>query len=46
MVVEVDWYGYINFEFKGENGFGYDFFFFVGEIGKFLVELIFEEKNS
>ena len=28
LVVEADWPGYINFEPKGENGFGYDPLFF------------------
>ena len=31
LVVEADWPGYINFEPKGENGFGYDPLFLVGE---------------
>ena len=33
LVVEADWPGYINFEPKGENGFGYDPLFLVGETG-------------
>ena len=46
LVVEADWPGYINFEPKGENGFGYDPLFLVGETGKSSAELTFEEKNS
>ena len=38
--------GYINFEPKGENGFGYDPLFLVGETGKSSAELTLEEKNS
>ena len=46
LVVEADWPGYINFEPKGENGFGYDPLFLVGETGKSSAELTLEEKNS
>ncbi|KXT88274.1 nucleoside-triphosphate diphosphatase [Streptococcus oralis] len=46
LVVEADWPGYINFEPKGENGFGYDPLFLVGETGKSAAELTLEEKNS
>ena len=46
LVVEADWQGYINFEPKGENGFGYDPLFLVGETGKSSAELTLEEKNS
>ncbi len=44
LVVEADWPGYINFEPKGENGFGYDPLFLVGETGKSSAELTLEEK--
>lgn len=46
LVVEADWAGYINFEPKGENGFGYDPLFLVGETGKTSAELTMEEKNA
>ena len=46
LVVEADWPGYINFEPKGENGFGYDPLFLVGETGKTSAELTIEEKNK
>ena len=46
LVVEADWSGYINFEPKGENGFGYDPLFLVGETGKTSAELTMEEKNA
>ena len=46
LVVEADWPGYINFKPKGENGFGYDPLFLVGETGKSSAELTLEEKNS
>ena len=46
LVVEADWPGYINFEPKGENGFGYDPLFLVGETGKTSAELTVEEKNE
>ena len=46
LVVEADWPGYINFEPKGENGFGYDPLFLVGETGKTSAELTMEEKNA
>ena len=45
LVVEADWPGYINFEPKGENGFGYDPLFLVGETGKSAAELTLEEKK-
>ena len=45
LVVEADWPGYINFEPKGENGFGYDPLFLVGETGKSSAELTLEEKK-
>lgn len=46
LVVEADWPGYINFEPKCENGFGYDPLFLVGETGKTSAELTMEEKNA
>ncbi|KXT74216.1 Nucleoside 5-triphosphatase RdgB (dHAPTP, dITP, XTP-specific) [Streptococcus sp. DD10] len=44
LVVEADWPGYINFQPKGDNGFGYDPLFLVGETGKAAAELSLEEK--
>lgn len=44
LVVEADWPGYINFEPKGEHGFGYDPLFLVGETGRAAAELTLEEK--
>ena len=38
--------GKIIYEEKGENGFGYDPLFLVGETGKSAAELTLEEKNS
>jgi len=38
--------GYIAFEPKGENGFGYDPIFYFPELDKTMAELTFEEKNS
>ncbi|EGF15876.1 nucleoside-triphosphate diphosphatase [Streptococcus sanguinis] len=46
LVVEADWPGYIAHEPKGENGFGYDPLFLVGETGKTSAELTMEEKNA
>ena len=46
LVVEADWPGYISHEPKGENGFGYDPLFLIGETGKTSAELTIEEKNS
>lgn len=37
--------GYIGYEEKGENGFGYDPIFVVPEYGKTTAELTMEEKN-
>ncbi|MGN0507041.1 MAG: XTP/dITP diphosphatase [Lachnospiraceae bacterium] len=38
--------GYIGYESKGENGFGYDPIFVVPEFGKTTAELTMEEKNQ
>ncbi|MGT2906772.1 nucleoside-triphosphate diphosphatase [Streptococcus dentiloxodontae] len=46
LVVEADWEGYIATEPKGDNGFGYDPLFLVGETGKTSAQLLPEEKNS
>ncbi|HEM3690722.1 TPA: nucleoside-triphosphate diphosphatase [Streptococcus suis] len=46
LVVEADWDGYIGMERRGENGFGYDPLFLVGETGKTAAELSLEEKNQ
>ena len=46
LVVEADWPGYIAHGPKGENGFGYDPLFLVGETGKTSAELTIEEKNA
>ena len=46
LVVEADWPGYIAFEPKGENGFGYDPLFLIGETGKTSAQLSMEEKNQ
>lgn len=46
LVVEADWEGFIGMELRGENGFGYDPLFLVGETGKTSAELSLEEKNQ
>lgn len=46
LVVEADWPGYIAFEEKGDNGFGYDKIFLVGEGDKTSAQLLPEEKNA
>lgn len=46
LVVETDWPGYIATEAKGDNGFGYDPLFMVGETGRHAAELTAEEKNN
>ncbi len=46
LVVEADWAGYIGFAPDGENGFGYDPLFLVGETGKTAANLTLEEKNK
>lgn len=46
LVVEADWAGYIGTELKGENGFGYDPLFLVGDSNKTAAQLLPEEKND
>lgn len=46
LVVEADWNGYIATIPQGENGFGYDPLFLVGETGRTAAQLTLEEKNS
>ena len=46
LVVDADWKGYIGREPKGDNGFGYDPLFLVGNTGKTAAELSAEEKNE
>ncbi|AND78566.1 nucleoside-triphosphate diphosphatase [Streptococcus pantholopis] len=46
LVVEADWPGYIALQPKGENGFGYDPLFLVGETGRTAAELTPAEKNQ
>ena len=46
LVVEADWPGYIGFEPQGENGFGYDPVFLVGEGDRTSAQLSLEEKNA
>lgn len=45
LVVEADWEGYIATIPQGENGFGYDPLFLVGETGRTAAQLTLEEKN-
>ncbi|MGT2887773.1 nucleoside-triphosphate diphosphatase [Streptococcus didelphis] len=46
LVVEADWPGYIANQPKGDQGFGYDSLFIVGETGRHAAELSPEEKNK
>lgn len=46
LVVEADWEGYIANQPQGENGFGYDPLFLVGETNQTSAELSMEEKNK
>lgn len=46
LVVSAEWEGYIAFEPKGENGFGYDPLFLVGETGQTAAQLSAAEKNQ
>lgn len=45
LIVEADWLGQIAAIPKGENGFGYDPLFLVGNTGKTAAELTEDEKN-
>jgi len=38
--------GYITYQTKGTNGFGYDPIFYIPELERTMAELTFEEKNS
>jgi XTP/dITP diphosphohydrolase len=38
--------GYITYQAKGTNGFGYDPIFYIPELERTMAELTFEEKNS
>ncbi|MGT2800602.1 nucleoside-triphosphate diphosphatase [Streptococcus marmotae] len=46
LVVEADWDGYIATVPQGENGFGYDPLFLVGETGRTAAQMTIEEKNA
>lgn len=46
LVVEADWNGSIATQIQGENGFGYDPIFLVGERGETAAQLSAEEKNE
>ena len=46
LVIEADWPGYINFEPKGENGFGYDPIFYVDEYNCSTASLPPDKKNE
>ncbi|HEP3909959.1 TPA: nucleoside-triphosphate diphosphatase [Streptococcus pyogenes] len=46
LVVEAEWPGYIATQPKGENGFGYDPVFIVGETGRHAAELEADQKNQ
>lgn len=46
LVVDADWKGYIGREPKGDNGFGYDPLFLVGNTGRTAAELSTEEKMN
>lgn len=46
LVVEAEWPGYIAFEPKGDNGFGYDPIFLIGESDQTSAQLSPEEKNA
>lgn len=45
LVVEAEWPGHIATQPKGDNGFGYDPLFIVGETGRHAAELEADEKN-
>lgn len=46
LVVEADWPGHIAFAPQGENGFGYDPLFLVGDSDQSAAQLSLEEKNQ
>ena len=46
LIVQTRWYGQIIDEAKGDNGFGYDPYFFLPELGKTVAELAPSEKNQ
>lgn len=46
LVVEADWPGYIATAPQGDQGFGYDPLFLVGETGKTAAQLLPQEKNA
>ena len=46
IIVQTRWYGQIIDEAKGGNGFGYDPYFFLPELGKTVAELAPSEKNQ
>jgi XTP/dITP diphosphohydrolase len=46
LIVQTRWYGQIIDEAKGGNGFGYDPYFFLPELGKTVAELAPSEKNQ
>lgn len=46
LVVEAEWPGYIGVQPQGENGFGYDPLFLVGESGRTAAQLSSDEKNE
>ena len=46
LIVQTRWYGQIIDEAKGGNGFGYDPYFFLPELGKTVAELAPSDKNQ
>ncbi|WP_161978793.1 nucleoside-triphosphate diphosphatase [Streptococcus sp. S784/96/1] len=46
LVVEAEWPGYIGMQAQGDNGFGYDPLFLVGETGRTAAQLSSDEKNE
>ena len=45
LIVQTRWYGQIVDQAKGENGFGYDPYFFLPELGKTAAQLDSTQKN-
>jgi len=45
LIVQTRWYGQIVDQAKGENGFGYDPYFFLPELGKTAAQLDPAQKN-